>query len=74
MTRKDYAGAELTVSFDLEVCQHAGRCVTGLPAVFDTTARPWIQPDNAPAAAVAAQVRACPSGALRYVWPDEPAS
>jgi uncharacterized Fe-S cluster protein YjdI len=39
--------------------------VKGLPAVFDTQRRPWIEPDNAGAAEVIAQVARCPSGALR---------
>ena len=63
--RKSYEGAEVTVSFDSEVCRHAAECVKGLPAVFDTNARPWIQPDNAPADEVVAQVARCPSGALQ---------
>lgn len=65
MSRKSYVGTEVTVSFDPEVCVHAANCVRGLPAVFDTKARPWIQPDNASAADVIAQVGRCPSGALR---------
>ncbi len=67
MTRREYIGTGITVSFDGEICRHAARCVTGLPAVFDTVARPWIQPDNASVEDVAAQVRQCPSGALQYV-------
>ncbi len=65
MSRKDYAGAERTVSFDPEVCVHAAECVKGLPQVFDTNKRPWIQPDGATGEAVDAQVARCPSGALR---------
>lgn len=65
MTEKAYTAGDLTVFFDGEVCQHAGVCVRGLPAVFDTSARPWIQPGAAAAAQVVAQVELCPSGALR---------
>lgn len=65
MSRKTYTGADVDVSFDGEVCRHAAECVRGLPAVFDTKARPWIQPDNAPAADVVEVVGRCPSGALR---------
>jgi uncharacterized Fe-S cluster protein YjdI len=63
--RKRYEGRDVVVSFDSEVCVHAAECVRGLPAVFDTNARPWIQPDNAPADDVVAQVGRCPSGALQ---------
>jgi uncharacterized Fe-S cluster protein YjdI len=67
--RKSYEGADVVVSFDPEVCEHVGECVRGLPSVFDTTQRPWIQPDGAPANAVRAQVARCPSGALRIEPP-----
>ena len=61
-----YRGQELTVSYNRTICAHAAACVTGLPAVFDMNARPWIQPDNAEAEAVIETIRACPSGALNY--------
>jgi uncharacterized Fe-S cluster protein YjdI len=63
--RKTYAGKEVDVSFDPEVCIHAANCVRGLPGVFDTTRRPWIVPDAAAADDVVAQVGRCPSGALQ---------
>ncbi|MGO9790305.1 MAG: (4Fe-4S)-binding protein [Solirubrobacteraceae bacterium] len=63
--RKTYAGKEVDVSFDPEVCIHAASCVRGLPGVFDTTRRPWIVPDAAGADDVVAQVALCPSGALQ---------
>jgi len=64
-TRKDYVGKDTTVSFDSALCQHAAECVRGLPEVFDTKQRPWIQPDAATAERVAEVVARCPSGALR---------
>jgi uncharacterized Fe-S cluster protein YjdI len=64
--RKNYPGAEVDVSFDPEVCQHAATCVRELPAVFDAKRRPWIDPDGATPEEVVAQVKRCPSGALRY--------
>jgi uncharacterized Fe-S cluster protein YjdI len=63
--RKTYAGRDVDVSFDPEVCIHAGNCVRGLPAVFDAERKPWIVPDAAAAGSVVAQVERCPSGALR---------
>jgi uncharacterized Fe-S cluster protein YjdI len=67
---KAYVGADVIVTFDAEVCQHAGECVRGLPEVFDTKKRPWIDPDGASADAVRAQVKRCPSGALQFRDPD----
>lgn len=68
-TRKRYSGTAIDVTFDAQVCRHAAECVRGLPAVFDTKARPWINPDGASAAAVEAQVARCPSGALQVAPP-----
>lgn len=65
MTEKRYGGAAIDVIFDPARCLHAAECVRGLPAVFDPAHRPWIDPDGAPADAVAEVVRRCPSGALR---------
>jgi uncharacterized Fe-S cluster protein YjdI len=64
--RKTYEGEQIAVSFDTQRCLHAAECVRGLPSVFDTSQRPWIQPDRADAEQIAEVVRRCPSGALRY--------
>jgi len=64
--RKAYPADDITVTFDAAICEHSGNCLRGLPAVFDTSRRPWIQPASAPAAEVAEAVRRCPSGALQY--------
>ena len=63
---KEYVGQGVTVTFEPGRCVHAAECVTGLPQVFDTAKRPWIQPDGATADRVAEVVRRCPSGALHY--------
>lgn len=65
MARKAFVGRDITVSFDAEVCQHSGNCVQGLPSVFDTQRKPWIDPDGGSAEETAAQVARCPSGALQ---------
>jgi hypothetical protein len=40
--------------------------VKGAPEVFDPNARPWIQPEKAPAEKLADVIAGCPTGALRY--------
>jgi CDGSH-type Zn-finger protein/uncharacterized Fe-S cluster protein YjdI len=70
----NYTGEELTVTFDSARCIHAGRCVQGLPGVFDVNAKPWVQPDKASADEVRAIVAQCPSGALAVQPATEPAS
>jgi uncharacterized Fe-S cluster protein YjdI len=62
-----YEGSDFTVTFDPGVCIHAGRCVRGLPAVFDVRRKRWIDVDAASSDAIAAQVGRCPSGALQFL-------
>ena len=78
MTRKTYTGPMVNVSFDARVCQHAAECVRGMPAVFNTAKRPWIDPGVADTEALAARLREvvgrCPSGVLHIEEHDEPAT
>lgn len=68
MARKTFTGPLVDVSFDGAVCAHAGECTRGMPEVFDTDQRPWINPERADTPALADQLRdvvgCCPSGAL----------
>jgi uncharacterized Fe-S cluster protein YjdI len=63
---KRYEGTRIEVTYDPARCLHAAECVRGLPAVFDTAKRPWVEPDASDPEAVAAVVRRCPTGALHY--------
>ncbi len=63
---KEYTRDRLTVIWDAAKCTHSGRCVRGLPAVFNLQQRPWIQLDKATIEETMAQVDRCPSGALSY--------
>ncbi len=65
-----YTGADINVTYETKRCIHAAECVRGLPAVFDTQKRPWVQPDNANANTVAEMVLRCPSGALHFERKD----
>ncbi|EHN12456.1 protein of unknown function DUF1271 [Patulibacter medicamentivorans] len=70
MTVKRYVRDDATVTFDGARCLHAARCVKGLPAVFDTARRPWIQPENAAIDELATIIARCPSGALHLERAD----
>ncbi len=59
-----FTKGDVTVSYDSDKCIHAGRCVKGLPAVFDAKKKPWIDPGGGTPDEIAAQVAQCPSGAL----------
>lgn len=66
MAVQTYTNGEITVTYDPDVCTHAGRCVKGLPGVFDAKRQPWIDPNAADADAIEAQVAKCPSRALGF--------
>ncbi|MFE0460349.1 (4Fe-4S)-binding protein [Kitasatospora sp. NPDC058965] len=72
---RTYRAEGVEVTFDAALCRHAARCVGGLPEVFDTGRRPWIEPGAAEPDRVAEVVRRCPTGALTYLLrgaPEEP--
>ncbi|KGN34294.1 hypothetical protein N802_13120 [Knoellia sinensis KCTC 19936] len=68
MARKTYTGPLVDVTDDREPCIHSTVCVRGMPSVFDTSRRPWIDPGAADTPELADQLREvvgrCPSGAL----------
>ncbi len=65
-----YSNGETTVLWKPNRCVHSGRCVRGLPAVFDISRKPWIDVSSASTAEIEAQVDRCPSGALS--WEKDP--
>jgi uncharacterized Fe-S cluster protein YjdI/CDGSH-type Zn-finger protein len=67
---RHYVDEEIDIGYDAERCIHAGECLRGLPAVFDTARRPWILPSGASADAIAAVIAKCPSGALHFMRRD----
>ena len=66
MTIRDYQNDQIVVHWDSERCIHAAICLRSLPAVFNGLRRPWVSIDAADAEEIAAVVRRCPTGALRY--------
>jgi len=61
------ASSTAKVTWDAEVCVHAGNCVKGLPAVFKVGSEGLeIHQDAASDDEVRAVVARCPSGALQY--------
>jgi uncharacterized Fe-S cluster protein YjdI len=68
--QKDYAAEGLVIHWDSDLCIHSANCLRALPAVFDTSARPWVQPGDTPADDLAAAVDTCPSRALTYTRSD----
>lgn len=61
-----YKGTTITVTWDAAMCIHAAECVRGLPKVFDTSRKPWVDANAASATAIMGVIERCPSGALKY--------
>jgi CDGSH-type Zn-finger protein/uncharacterized Fe-S cluster protein YjdI len=61
-----YKSEDISITYDVNRCIHAAKCVKGLPRVFNTKKKPWIQPENAPGDASAWVIEKCPTGALQY--------
>jgi uncharacterized Fe-S cluster protein YjdI len=69
-----YQGDGFAVTFDPAACIHSGKCVRGLPAVFDVKRKRWVDVKAGSAEEIAAQVARCPSGALQFIRRDGAAS
>lgn len=65
-TTKEYTNGEVTIVWKPEACIHSAMCVNGLPGVFNSKAKPWINAEGATTDEIVAQVKKCPSGALSY--------
>jgi uncharacterized Fe-S cluster protein YjdI len=63
---KQYSNGEVTVVWQPDLCIHSAMCVRGLPQVFNTREKPWINIKGAGTDAIIQQVSKCPSGALSY--------
>lgn len=64
METKEYTNGEVTIVWKPNLCQHSANCVRGLPGVFDSSKKPWINAQGATTQEIVDQVAKCPSGAL----------
>ncbi len=65
-----YPGEKISIQYEVKRCIHAAECAHGLPGVFDPQRKPWINPNEAAADAVATLVERCPTGALHFTRHD----
>jgi uncharacterized Fe-S cluster protein YjdI len=70
-TKKEYTNGEVTIVWQPKLCIHSANCVNGLPGVFNTKAKPWINAEGASTEEIIAQIKQCPSGALQYYLNEE---
>lgn len=68
---KAYVGKTITIHDNRRICSHSAECLNGLPKVFDSCKKPWINVDGADASEIIAVIERCPSGALSYTINDE---
>jgi CDGSH-type Zn-finger protein/uncharacterized Fe-S cluster protein YjdI len=61
-----YRNDQIAVSWEPNLCIHAGNCFRTLPEVFQPQSRPWIVVDAATAEKIAEVVMTCPTGALHF--------
>ena len=66
-----YSNADITVTWQPDLCQHSTLCWKGLLQVFNPQQRPWINMDGATTELIIEQVKKCPSGALSYLLNEE---
>ncbi|GMQ23920.1 hypothetical protein Aoki45_06020 [Algoriphagus sp. oki45] len=69
--KKEYSNGEVTITWEPKKCIHSANCVKGLPAVFDSQKKPWIDPMGAETDQIVSQIQKCPSGALGYYFEDK---
>lgn len=62
---KTYSNGDVIVEWRGHLCIHSENCWRGLPEMFKSNERPWIQPEGLESERIIAQVHKCPSGALR---------
>lgn len=64
--RLKYQNEKISVTYAPDTCIHAAECVKGLPNVFDTEKKPWINVAGADPSEIIEVINRCPSGALQY--------
>ena len=64
---RSYTNDEITVFWRPELCIHSANCLIGLPGVFDSSERPWVNIRGASSAEIIKTVDTCPSRALLYL-------
>ncbi|HLF45231.1 MAG TPA: (4Fe-4S)-binding protein [Chitinophagaceae bacterium] len=62
----NYSNGEVTIIWKPDLCIHSGNCVRGLPEVFKSGERPWINAKGAITEKIIEQVKKCPGGALSF--------
>lgn len=63
---KEHIKEDIAITWDKNICIHAGLCAKGLSSVFKPKENPWIQTEGASKQEIIDQIGKCPSRALAY--------
>ena len=69
---RSYTNDEITVYWRPKLCIHSANCLIGLPGVFDSGERPWINIRGASSKEIIKTINTCPSRALLYLKNTSP--
>ena len=64
---KEFSNGEITVFWKADLCIHSANCLLGMPRVFNTKRKPWINVTGADSKEIMKTVDSCPSRALTYL-------
>ncbi len=64
---KEFSNGEVTVFWQPELCIHSANCLIGLPAVFNSKKKPWINVHASNSKEIMRIVDTCPSRALVHL-------
>jgi uncharacterized Fe-S cluster protein YjdI len=64
---KEFSNGEVTVYWRANLCIHSANCLMGMPRVFNTKRKPWINVTGADSKEIMKTVDSCPSRALTYL-------
>jgi uncharacterized Fe-S cluster protein YjdI len=66
-TVNEFSNGEVTVFWQPELCIHSANCLIGLPAVFNSKKKPWINVHASNTKEIMKIIDTCPSRALLYL-------
>ncbi|MEI7501311.1 MAG: (4Fe-4S)-binding protein, partial [Bacteroidota bacterium] len=66
-TVKEFTNGEITVFWQPELCIHSANCLIGLPEVFNSKKKPWINVHASNSKEIMKTIDTCPSRALLYL-------
>ncbi|HNY03696.1 MAG TPA: (4Fe-4S)-binding protein [Bacteroidales bacterium] len=64
---KEFSNGEITVYWKADLCIHSANCLIGLPEVFNSKKKPWVNVHASNSKEIMKVIDRCPSRALTYL-------